>query len=106
MNNKPVFNKPKYMSIKVFIFSLTLSMVLWIWGVFSTGDLIKNAMNQASPLPNPVVAITNPVSNTTQPSLALRKVQVPTTVPVNIHAPATTGNTNRLPVTNTGSSRP
>jgi hypothetical protein len=100
MNNKPILNKPKYMSIKIFIFSLTLSMILWLWGIFSTRDLINNAMNQASPLPNPSVAITNPVSNTTQPSAALRKVQVPTPVPV------TTVNTNRLPMTNTGSSRP
>jgi len=106
MNNKPFFNKPKYMSIKLFIFSLTLSMTLWIWGVFSTRDLINNAMNQASSLPDPSVATTNPIGSTTQPSTPLRKVQVPTPIPATINAPSTTTNTNRLPLTNTGSSRP
>jgi hypothetical protein len=100
MDNKPFFNKPKYMSIKLFVFSLTIAMVLWIWGILSTRDLINNAINNASSLPDPSVVITNPVNNATQPSTALRKVQAPTPVP------ATTANSNRLPLTNTGSSRP
>jgi hypothetical protein len=100
MNNKPFLNKPKYMSIKLFIFSLTTAMVLWIWGMLSTRDLINNAVNQASALPGPSVVINGPVNAATQPATTLRKVQVPTSVPV------TTTNTNRLPLTNTGSSRP
>jgi hypothetical protein len=100
MDNKSFFKKPKYMSIKLFIFSLTTAMVLWIWGLLSTRDLINNAVNQANLLPNPSVALVKPASTTTQPSTALRKVTVPTQVPV------TTSNSNRLPLTNTGSSRP
>lgn len=100
MNNKPFFNKPKYMSIKLFIFSLTTAMVLWIWGMLSTRDLINNAVHQVSSLPGPSVVITNPVSDATQTSTVLRKVQAPTPLP------AITANTNRLPLTNTGSSRP
>ena len=106
MNNKPFLNKPKYMSIKLFIISLTMSMILWIWGIFSTRELINNAANQASSLPDPSVVITNPVSGTAQPATALRKVQLPTPAPVTNNAPSTTANTNRLPLTNTGSSRP
>ena len=100
MDNKSFFKKPKYMSLKLFIFSLTTAMVLWIWGMLSTRDLINNAVNQVGSLPDPSVAFTKPVINATQPSTALRKVQVPTQVPV------TTSNSNRLPLTNTGSSRP
>ena len=100
MDNKPFFNKPKYMSINLFIFSLSLAMILWMWGMLSTRDLIKNAINQASSLPDPSAVITNPVSDAAQPSTTLRKVQTPTPVP------AITTNSNRLPLTNTGSSRP
>ena len=100
MDNKSFLNKPKYMSIKLFIFSLTTAMVLWIWGILSTRDLINNAVRQVSSLPGPSVVITNPVSDATQLSTALRKVQAPTPLP------AITANTNRLPLTNTGSSRP
>jgi hypothetical protein len=102
MNNKLIFNKPKYMGIKLFIFSLTLALVLWVWGIFSTRDLIKNAMNQTSSLPDPSVVISNPGIGATQPSTTLRKVQVPSPVPAMTNVPAT----NRLPLTNTGSSRP
>jgi hypothetical protein len=112
MNNKPIFNKPKYMGIKLFIFSLTLAMVLWVWGIFSTRDLIKNAVNQMSSLPDPSVVIPNLGIGATQPSTTLRKVQVPSPVPAITNVPATNRppttavNTNRLPLTNTGSSRP
>ena len=106
MNNQPVFNKPKYMSIKLFILSLSVSMTLWIWGIFSTRELINTAINQASSLPDPSVVITNPVSSVAQPSTALRKVQVPTPAPLANNTSPTTVNTNRLPLTNTGSSRP
>jgi len=88
------------MSIKLFIISLTTAMVLWIWGMLSTRDLINNAVNQANSLPGPSVVISNPDSAATQPATTLRKVLAPTS------APANTTNTNRLPLTNTGSSRP
>jgi hypothetical protein len=100
MDNKPFFNKPKYMSIKLFIFSLSVAMILWMWGMLSTRDLINNAINQTSPLPDPSTVITNPAGNAAQPSTTLRKVQAPTPVP------AVTTNSRRLPLTNTGSSRP
>ncbi len=100
MNNQPFFNKPKYMSFKLFIFSLSVVLVLWVWGILSTRDLINNAINQSSPLAAPAVVITNPASNAVQPLTSLRKVQAPTPVP------AITTNSRSLPLTNTGSSRP
>ncbi len=100
MDNKPFFKKPKYMSIKLFIFSLSVALVLWMWGILSTRDLINNAINQSSPLPDPAAVITNPASNAVQTSTSLRKVQAPTPVP------AITTNSRSLPLTNTSSSRP
>jgi hypothetical protein len=114
MENKPIITKPKFLSIKLFLFSFSIASILWIWGLISAQDLMNTSiqnynasLNQGanSAAPSTVAAPSVPAAST-----SLRKVQLPATptpkpalsAPV-VNQPARQPS---APVTNTGSSRP
>jgi hypothetical protein len=114
MENKPIIKKPKFLSIKLFLFSFSIASILWIWGLISAQDLIKTSIQNynaslgqgaVSTEPSTVAAPSVPAA-----SAILRKVQLPATptpkpalsAPV-VNRPARQPS---APVTNTGSSRP
>ena len=109
MENKPIITKPKFLSIKLFLFSFSIASILWIWGLISAQDLINTSIQNYN-------ASLNQGTNTSAPSTlagpaastSLRKVQLPATptpqpaLPV-INQPARQPS---APLTSTGSSRP
>jgi hypothetical protein len=102
MEPKSIFKTPKFLSIKIFIVSISAALTLWIWGVISAKDMINQAVNAASGA-NATATQAQPTNTTT-----LRKVQLsgtPTPVPA-VNATRQTANSKSLPLTNTGSSRP
>lgn len=103
MEPKTFFRTPKFLSVKIFLISLSATLTLWIWGMISTQDLINKAIANINPTPDKT---TSEIQVTPTPSL--RKVQLPgmpTPVPStnNYSQPA---RPKSLPLTNTGSSRP
>jgi hypothetical protein len=114
MENKPIITKPKFLSIKLFLFSFSVASILWIWGLISAQDLIKISIQNynaslgqgtVSTAPSTVAGASLPTA-----SASLRKVQLsntPTPKPV-LRAPAVNQPPSQpsAPITNTGSSRP
>jgi len=109
MENKPIINKPKFLSIKLFIFSFSIASILWIWGLISTQDFINTSIqNYNASLGQGAVSTAPSTLTGPAPSTILRKVQLPATptprpaLPVK-NQPA---RQQSAPLTNTGSSRP
>jgi cytoskeletal protein RodZ len=114
MDNKPIINKPKFLSIKLFLFSFSIASVLWIWGLISAQELIKTTVQNynaslgqsaATAAPSNVAAPSVPMAST-----SLKKVQLPATPTPKpaLRAPAANQPASQpsAPITNTGSSRP
>ena len=109
MENKPIINKPKFLSIKLFLFSFSVASILWIWGLISAQDLINTSIqNYNASLGQGTVSAAPSTLTGPAASTSLRKVQLPATptpgpaLPV-INQPA---RQRSAPLTNTGSSRP
>ena len=114
MENKPIINKPKFLSIKLFLFSFSIASILWIWGLISAQDLIKTSIQNYNASLGQGAVSTSPstVAGSSVPaaSASLRKVQLPATPtpkPV-LRAPAANQPASQpsAPITNTSSSRP
>jgi hypothetical protein len=107
MNNDVNSNKIRktYASIKLFAFSISLAIILWMWGLFATQDLFNNVVNQYNN--QAVPAIINSIPKVQQPTkqTELRKVTIPraSTSPVTPLSPKPIP--MPMPSTSTGSSR-
>jgi hypothetical protein len=111
MENKPIINKPKFLSIKLFLFSFSIASILWIWGLISAQDLINTSIQNYNATLGQGTVSTAP-STLTGPaaSASLRKVQLPATPTPKplLRAPAVNQPASQpsAPITNTSSSRP
>jgi hypothetical protein len=112
MENKPIINKPKFLSIKLFLFSFSIASILWIWGLISAQDLLKTSIQNynASLGQGAIIAAPSSVASTSVPavSTSLRKVQLPATPTPKPALPVYKQPARQpsAPITNTGSSRP